>query len=197
MSGGISDNQKVKLTTKSGNPFGFTGILSPLAKTNGVIFPYTPTIQFGYSANYGSFDITHSLYPTNYFINNPAPSISLTATFTAQDKADAEYSIAALHFFRTCTKMDYGASRRDVAGTPPPVLNFSAYGMHAKNTPVILKSLNYSLPEDTDYVTYGNNSIPTTFIVSLELGVQFPPSDVRKEFNIRSYASGSMLKGYI
>lgn len=197
MSGGIADNQKVKLTVKSGNPFSFSGILSPLGRDNGVIFPYSPTIQFGYAANYGSFDTTHSLYPTNYFINNPPPSVSLTATFTAQDVAEAEYSRAALHFFRTCTKMDYGAQRRAVAGTPPPILNFSAFGMHAKNTPVVIKSFNYTLPEDVDYVTVGSSSIPTYFVISLDLAVQFAPSNVRKEFNIQSYASGSMLRGYI
>lgn len=197
MSGGIKDDQKVKLTTKSGNPFGFDGILSPLSQGNGVIFPYTPTIQFGYAANYGSFDITHSLYPTNYFINNPAPSISITANFTAQDKTDAEYSVAALHFFKSCTKMDYGAQRRATAGTPPPILNFSAYGMHAKNTPVVIKSFSYTLVEDTDYVTVKGNSIPTSFVVSLELGVQYPPSAVRKEFNIYAYSRGFTLGKFI
>ena len=69
MSGGVPDLNRVKLTIKSGNPFGLTGILSPLAQDNGVVFPYSPTIQFGFAANYGSFDTTHSLYPTNYFIN--------------------------------------------------------------------------------------------------------------------------------
>ena len=197
MSGGISDNQKAKLTIKSGNPFSLTGKLSPLSQTNGVVFPYTPTIQFGYGASYGSFDTTHSLYPTNYFINNPPPSINLTASFSAQDIQEAEYAAAALHFFRTATKMEFGARSRSTGGTPPPILNFSAYGMHAKNTPVIIKSFNYTLSEDVDYVQIGNDSIPTYFLVSLDLAVQFPPSTIRKTFNINSYANGSMLRGII
>lgn len=197
MSGGVADNHKVKLTVKSGNPFDLVGRLSPLAETRGVVFPYTPTIQYGYGANYGSFDITHSLYPTNYFINNPPPSINLTASFTAQDKSEAEYSAAALHFFRTITKMEFGSRSRATGGTPPPILNFSAYGTHAKNTPVIVKSFNYTLSEDVDYVTVGNTTIPTFFLISIDMAIQYPPSSVRKQFNLNSYAAGSMLKGFI
>ena len=197
MSGGVPDNHKVSLTIKSGNPFSLTGRLFPLSQDNGVIFPYTPTIQFGFAANYGSFDLTHSLYPTNYFINNPPPSIGLTATFTAQDQADAEYSAAALHFFKSATKMEYGARSRVTGGTPPPILNFNAYGTHAKNTPVVIKSFNYTLVEDVDYVTVGNTSIPTAFLVSLDLAVQYPPSRVRQQFNLNSFANGSNLGGFI
>ena len=195
MSGEVPDSNKVSLTIKSGNPFGLTGDLSPLAQTNGVVFPYTPTIQFGYAANYGSYDLTHSLYPTNYFINNPPPSIGLTATFTAQDQADADYSAAALHFFRAATKMEYGQQTRATGGTPPAILLFSAYGIHARRVPVIIKSFNYTLVEDADYVTVSNGgSIPTSFLISLDLTVQYPPSTVRRQFNLGRFASGAGLQ---
>ena len=49
---------------KATNP----GILSPLAGTDGVLFPYTPTINTSYKANYSAVDITHSNYK-GYFYN--------------------------------------------------------------------------------------------------------------------------------
>lgn len=229
MSGGIPDDQKVKLVAKPGNPFPFSGLLAPLRSgggpnNGGVIFPYTPTLQIGHSANYGAFDITHGMYAPNYYVNTPAPSISLTALFTANSVSEAKYMIAAIHFFKTCVKSDFGEQRRTTAGTPPPILNLSSYGsVHAKNTPVIVTSFGYTLTEDVDYVTIDEEdmasgitsedqsifnvssdlspgdkiSVPTQVLLSIELRVQYPPSSVRKEFNIKDFANGSLLKGYI
>lgn len=200
MSGGLSETTgRVSLKTKAGNPFGLSGILAPLSRDGGVVFPYTPTIQMGHSANYGSYDITHSLYTPNYFINTPNPSISITANFTADDKQSAAYTAAAIHFFKTCTKMDYGQQRRTTAGTPPPILSLNVYNrnsLHAKGTPVVIRSFNYTLPEDIDYVEGEFGVVPTMIIVQLDLTVQFSPATVRKRFNINTFAQGRMLGGF-
>ena len=233
MSGGVADDQKVKLVAKPGNPFPFSGLLAPLrsglgSNNGGVVFPYTPTIQISHNANYGAFDITHGMYAPNYYVNTPTPTISLTAMFTANSVSEAKYMIAAIHFFKTCVKSDFGEQRRATAGTPPPILNFSSYGsVHAKNTPVIVTNFGYTLTEDVDYVTIEEDamadgmtaedqtifdagadfiedfspgskiSVPTQVLLSIELRVQYPPSSVRKEFNIQDFANGSLLKGYI
>jgi hypothetical protein len=44
-------------------------LLWPLRDTNGVIFPYTPTIDTAYKANYSTYDLTHSNY-RGYFYQN-------------------------------------------------------------------------------------------------------------------------------
>jgi hypothetical protein len=41
------------------------GILAPLTITDGVIFPYTPSINTSYKANYSSYDLTHSNFLDN------------------------------------------------------------------------------------------------------------------------------------
>jgi len=242
MSGGISQSQKVMLGLKQpGKPFGYTGLLAPLSQTNGILFPYTPTIQMSHSANYGAFDITHGMYAPNYYVNTPAPVISLTAIFTSNTIDEAKYTIASLHFLKSLVKSDFGQQRRATAGTPPPICKFFAYGqVHAENTPVIVKNFGYTLTEDVDYVSIGVDSInegltdadgldrtsdlpeqfnagteiiedfdvtsngtvsiPTQLLMQIELGVQMAPSNVRKEFNIKSFASGGSLlskRGYI
>lgn len=199
MSGGIGDEQKVKLQVKTvdGWGLGFSGLLEPLAKDRGVIFPYTPTIGIGHSANYGSYDATHSIYQPNYYVNTPNPTIGITATFTANEIEEARYTAAALHFFKTCTKGDFGENS-DNAGSPPRSLIFNAYGhLHAKNLPVILTGVNYNLVEDSDYVEVDFNfekvSIPTSLLVTLDLRVQLPPRYTKENFNLRDYASGNLL----
>lgn len=200
MSGGLSEaTGRVSLKIKSGNPFTLGGVLAPLSADRGVIFPYTPTIQLSHSANYGSYDITHSLYTPNYYVSTPNPNISITANFTANDNKEAAYAAAAIQFFKTCTKMDFGEQRRTTAGTPPPILNLNIYNrnsIHAKATPVVVRSFNYTLPEDVDYVEGSFGVVPTMFVMSLDLTVQFSPATVRKRFNIDTFSKGSMLGGF-
>lgn len=197
---GVGRGNKISLTIPPSNgDFRFEGHLGILnAEGNrGVAFPYTPTIQITHGANYGTHEITHSVYQPNYFINNPNSTINITAQFTSQNVKEAQYTKAALHFFKAITRMDYGeATRGTTAGTPPPVCFFNGYGSHmfSKNLPVILQSLNYTLLEDTDYVTVDGESVPTQILVSLDLRIQLVPTKVRKEFDINKYRSGELLK---
>lgn len=245
---GVPATHKVKLYTK--DPSWLTGILSPLLKTsNGVIFPYTPTININHSASYGTYDINQSVNQPHYYMMTPNITINVTAIFTANTAKEAEYLLAAMHFFRTATKSDFGAYsngfRRADAGTPPPVLVFSGYGDEQfKNIPVVLRNVNFTLPEDVDYVSVttqssatvnlvngqavgntaeeqtifnagaeGNivdgdetsidipeeaSSVPTSMLFAFDLAPQYPPSQLRDEWNLGKYASGELLrKGYI
>ena len=86
------------------------------------------------------------------------------------------------------------------AGTPPPILMFNAYGQaNAKNVPVVVRSFNYTLPEDTDYVTFddavsGKISMPALILAAIELVPQIPPKTVKDNFNLQDYASGNQLR---
>lgn len=191
MSGGVKGNSRPRLQVGTG--FNLGGILQPLARTRGILFPYTPTIQVSHAVNYGTYDTTHSVYQTHYWVNTRNPSIQITAQFTAQTTHDAEYSAAALHFFKSATKGEFGEST-STPGLPPPVLKFSAYQeLHAKDVPVIIGSFNYTLPEDIDYVETQHGTIPSMFIVSLDLLVQYAPAKVRSGFSAKGYRTGGTL----
>jgi len=198
---GISESNKVSLVLKQkGKPFFTMGILRPLSEIGGVLFPYTPTIQVSHAANYGTYDITGSVYQQNYYINTANPGLSVTAMFRCNTEEETLYTAAAFQFFKTCTKSEFGISAGDKAGTPPPILRFNAYGsVHHRNVPCILRSFTYTLPEDVDYVEVDvageKISLPTQTIVSLELTPQLPPKTVKDKFNIRTFASGSLLSG--
>ncbi|OUX04098.1 MAG: hypothetical protein CBE00_13365 [Planctomycetaceae bacterium TMED240] len=154
---GVPGEHKVRLYTK--NPSWLEKTLETLKKTgNGIVFPYTPTINVNHSANYGTYDINQSVEQPHFYSMTPNVSLQLTAVFTANTLTEAEYMLACMHFLRTATKSDFGAYnnglRRTDAGTPPPVLVFSGYGTEMfNNIPVIVRSVNFTLPEDVDYVS--------------------------------------------
>ena len=127
-------------------------ILGPLARTNGVVFPYTPSIETAYQAKYDSVDLTHSNYRGYFYRGSSVDQISIRGTFTAQDTREAEYLLAVITFFKSVTKMFYGATD-PLAGTPPPLVFLSGLGQYQfNNNPCVVASFNYSLPPDVDYI---------------------------------------------
>lgn len=128
-----------------------SGILAPLRRTNGVIFPYTPRITTAYVARYNNYDLTHSNYRGYFYQGSHIDDINIEATFTAQDTAEAEYLLAVIHFFRSVTKMFYGQDAQ--RGTPPPLVYLRGLGEFQYNLhPCVVSQFNYNLPNDVDYI---------------------------------------------
>ena len=133
------------------------GILRPLVPTDGIIFPYTPTIQTQYSAKYDSYNLTHSNYRGYFYQSSQVGDITVTGTFTAQDTAEAEYLLAVIHFFRSVTKMFYGKDPQ--RGSPPPLVELSGFGEYQfNNHPCLVASFNYTLPNNVDYIQVKPNN---------------------------------------
>lgn len=178
-----------------------------LNETNGVFFPYTPTVDFSHKAEYSSMSPTHA--NTSYFTYNHTPAVQITITgqFSAQNLAEARYTLAAMHFFRTVTKMHFGekAAIDGSAGLPPPVLLLSGYGNFMLNDlKVVVQEFKMDLPNNVDYIEVNIGEsvawVPslTTFTVSCV--VQNTPKEQRVDFNFKEFANGSMFsneKGWI
>lgn len=125
--------------------------LWPIFMTNGLIFPYNPTISENVSVNYDSVELTHSneAYFAYKSTNNVRINLS-NAVWTCDTFDNAIYALAALHFFRTYSMMDFG---RGQTGKPPSPMWFSAYGDYAYNrVPVLFEKADWSFPNDVDYV---------------------------------------------
>ena len=120
----LAPNAQYLYNEKSG-----VGILAPLAKTDGVIFPYTPNITTTYSAQYEQYDLVHSNYRGLFYKNSRVGDIQIRGTFTAQDTTEADYLLAVIHFFRSATKMFYGATDPQ-RGVPPPVCLLNGLGQY-------------------------------------------------------------------
>ncbi len=194
-------------------------ILRPLWKTRGLMFPYTPMIQVQHATvNYGSYDLAHTNYDYFAYQKTSSPSATVTGVFGAHTQEEAEYMMAAIHFLRTVTKSNFGASDPN-RGTPPPKLAFSAYGDGMFNrTPVYIRTVAFGLDQDVDYVpvrqgvsTFDprlsgggkldemlkNSYVPLVLNLFVDIMVAPNPSKLRDEFNLEEFRKGRLLdKGY-
>jgi hypothetical protein len=131
------------------------GIMQPLQVTDGVIFPYTPSITTSYKANYSNYDLTHSNYRGYFYQNSSVDPITITGTFTAQSTAEANYLLAVITFFKSATKMFYGQDAE--RGAPPPLTYLTGLGEYQFNEhPCLINQFNYTLPADVDYIRAGS-----------------------------------------
>lgn len=138
----------------------FNFLSSMLSGTGGIIFPYTPTIDSNYHINYETTEIPQSNCQYNAYKNSPPPSLSVTATFTANTKNNAAYMLSAIWFLQALSKCDVGngttfyTKDTDIAGggLPPPILYFNAYHQLMENIPVVIQSFNLKYPDNIDYV---------------------------------------------
>ena len=145
-----------KYLYKSDAPSG-PGILKPLAATNGVIFPYTPSISVVYAASYDASELVHSNYKIYNYKSSNVDTVTITGDFTAQDTTEANYLLAVIHFFKSVTKMFYGQDQNPRNGTPPPLVYMSGMGtFQFDNHPLAVTNFTYSLPNEVDYIRAGS-----------------------------------------
>lgn len=198
-----------------------SNILFPLWSTRGVLFPYTPSVATGNIAEYDPTSFIHSNYGYNAYVRSYPKPISITAEFTAQSNDEALYLLAVIHFFRAITKSYFGINPYNKAGTPPPVLIFNYLGDYQfNNVPVLVKSFEYTMPADVDYVpvsttnnrAYADNIgvslpagknggytwVPTHLQVQLDLDTQYVPVVLRNAFNLDEFRQGHLINsGFI
>lgn len=131
-------------------------ILYPLKATNGVIYPYTPTITVAYVANYDQVDLAHTNYKSWNYKNSSVEAVQIVGDFTAQDTNEANYLLAVIHFFKCVTKMFYGRDQTPIRGVPPPLVYLSGHGQYGfDNHPMVVTNFTLTYPTDVDYINAG------------------------------------------
>ena len=168
-------------------------VLSPLASTGGILFPYTPTISVSHSAQYSASAPTHSNYIQHSYNASAVDSISIDAYFTANDPDEATYVLAVLHFLRSAYKMFFGNDR--LAGTPPPVLRLSGHGsLNYNSIPVVLQQFAEIMPADRDYIEVPGSGtlVPTYIPFTLSLMPIYSKNQIGN-FSLDSFARGDLI----
>lgn len=196
------------------------GILVPLKETNGVVFPYTPSITTSYTASYGQLKTTHSNYPAYYYESSEVQAIQISGDFTVQSVQEGQYLLACIYFFRACTKMFYGTGSK--AGNPPLIVFLNGYGSELlPNVPCVVTGFQQIMSGDVDYIQVPSLNTATSYATNEETGepyyrdeqkstrlptscqlqVTLQPIYSRKvlgEFDLEKFAAGKMLdKGYL
>jgi len=222
---------RAKLTNKDGavgaeeifGPDVPSNILQPLRKTKGVLFPYTPSITTGSEAEYDQTPFVHSIYGYNAYVRSFPKLIGITAEFTAQTIKESYYMLSVLHFFRVITKSYFGVQTYNKSGTPPPILLFNYLGDYLfSNVPVVVRTFDYTLPADVDYVPVNTTGfspgkagatsslpgsqttrkgwtyVPTHVSVNISLDTQYTPYTLKEEFNLENFRTGRLMdQGWI
>jgi hypothetical protein len=145
------DDWRVRLSLPTWPSFTGSAVLKPLADAGGMIFPYTPQISMHSAAQYTALHPIHSNYKFNAYQHSDPGTITIIAPMNVEDANQALYWIAALHYFRSVTKMFSGNDPK--AGNPPPVVKLNAYGSYVfNNVPVVITSFQTSLDATCDYI---------------------------------------------
>jgi hypothetical protein len=201
--------------------YGDSIFMSPLQETNGVIFPYTPQIAISHNAKYGVESLTHSNYPIVYYQSSEVGAITINGEFSVQNMAEGRYLMAAIHFFRSCTKMFFGGD--SIAGTPPPLVFLNGYGApYLPNVPCVITQFSHTMPADVDYVNVpmtrstttqpkydwsggpvepittidkASVRLPTMSTLSVSLQPVYSRRNIYESFSLDKYAKGDLTQG--
>jgi len=203
---------------KSNNP----GIQAPLLNTSGVVFPYTPSISVAHNANYGQTRLTHSNYASYFYEGSEVSAITIASEFTVQSEEEGKYVLAAMTFFRSCTKMWFGTQTQPLAGNPPPMVFLNGYGkLYFPNVPCVITSFNHTMPAEVDYLEVKHSAdelnpfgriktggqtksqiemlsnsatrVPTSSTMSITVQPVYSRKFIHENFNLDSFATGELL----
>lgn len=144
----LADKATIFYKASGVNP---NNLMAPLRETNGVVFPYTPSIQVSHVANYSPTTLTHSNYSQQFYTNSEVSDITISGEFTVQGIDEGKYLLAAIYFFRSATKMFFGGGAN--AGNPPPIVFLDGYGSHYfPHVPCVITNFTHVMPNEVDYI---------------------------------------------
>jgi hypothetical protein len=187
-------------------------LLHILARTGGVVFPYTPSITVTHTARYQEQALTHSNYKNYFYDGSDVGPITITGDFTVQNTDDGLYLLAAIQFFRSCTKMFFGQD--SLAGNPPPVVYLDGYGeFYFPHVTCVVTSFAHTMPADCDYLEFkyipfskyeGDGSVsasatqsarlPTTSQLTVTVQPIFSRQNVHNNMSLDAFSKGTLLR---
>ena len=187
--------------------------LSSVSGTSGVIFPYTPTVTITHNAKYSTLPLTHSNYSSYFYDSSEVASIQINGEFTVQNVIEGQYLMAVIQFFRTVTKMFFGADVN--AGSPPPLVFLDGYGpTYLPHVPCVVQSFSHTMPADVDYVQIpvgaplnasgsmlptndtlgGPVRLPTSSTINLQLQPVYSRANIYDNFTLDKFSRGALVR---
>jgi len=179
--------------------------LNPIYRTGGLIFPITPNITETGAVNYDSVEIPHTNEAFNVYRGTDNRQINIgNVIFPCDTKENARYALAAIHFMRSYSLMDFGTAK---TGRPPSPMHFSAFGKYMfHKVPVLFKGFNMNLSDqDIDMVAVENPGggdyswLPAKLnLGDISLIVQHSPNYWRglgeSDFSLSDFRNGNLIR---
>lgn len=196
----VSSNNRARLTLAPTGPSSlyFQGPAKILERSGGIVFANQPDIVTGHSVNYSPINLTHTNYTSYAYGGSSSPTLQVTAQFSNVTREEHEYTQGVIHFLRSVTKMFYGVNEgtSPSAGTPPPVLRFSAFGTQMfHDVRVLVGSFQVPFQSDTDLVEHQGQALPALQTIALDLLVTVNAARQKQEFSKAKFVTGSLYTG--
>jgi len=80
-------------------------LMSPLSETDGVVWPYTPSVNVSYNAAYSGQNPSHTNYTQQSYAHSTVDQIQVVGQFTANNQDEARYLLATLWFLKVLQKV--------------------------------------------------------------------------------------------
>jgi len=186
-------------------------ITASIKANGGVVFPYTPIINYDHKADYAEQKIMHSNYASYFYQRSYITPITITGKFTVQNDSDAAVYLSTLHLLRALTKMQFGGAGGDfpdqMSGSPPPVCRLQAYGDYMlDNVPIAISNVRIELPDGVDYYTLGNlkddtvfgqTTVPVLSTIAVTCHPMYSRAEMQK-FSVNGWLNGKLRQqGYL
>lgn len=146
-----SSDLRPRLSFMKGHPLSdYPGDMEPLVSTNGLVWPYRPTVDIARNVQYTNTSVTHSIADFYFFQGTKLPTITVSGDFSCANETEAKYLYASIRFLVVASRMSFGKTKVVPLGSPPPVIHYSGYGDFKR--PVIINGVNLNYPNTVDYI---------------------------------------------
>jgi len=182
------------------------GMAEPLSLHQGILFPYTPQINYELKADYGSSAPVHTNFTIYFYQRSSIGPINIVGKFTVENENDAIILAATIHCLKSLTRMRFGGAKAgDIdSGAPPPVCRLDGHGDSIlDNVPVVLQNFRIELPDNVDYFTLRTNynqfagqngdyvtSFPTVSTINLTCLPIYSRNEMQN-FSVTKYLNGA------
>ena len=182
------------------------GLAEPLSLHQGILFPYTPIINYEFKADYGTSAPVHTNFTIYFYQRSSIGPISITGKFTVENEDDAIMLAATMHCLKSLTRMRFGGPKAgDIdSGAPPPVCRLDGHGdSYLNNVPVVVQSFRLDLQDNIDYFTLRTNdprfatdngdyvtSLPTISTINIVCLPIYSRSEMQN-FSVSKYLNGA------
>ena len=207
--GASGNDKRVKISMLSGSPAIFyrdpaNTLLKILNQTNGVVFPFQPSVPLSFSSTYENQAVTHSNFTYHSYKNSEIKPFDISGDFVVRTPYEGQYVVAAIHFLRCLTMMftgndaSAGSGKINIAGAPPLIVNLTGIGFVGLDSlPVVVTNVTTTFPDNVDYVTValpGLNGEITKIPCQMTVNISVVPVFSRlfaSQFGLQNFSNGT------
>lgn len=147
-----------------------------------------PVLQESRGAQYEAESLLHAPESFQAYTSTEQREFTIDGRFFCRNEADVQTNSNIINVVRSLVMPDYNNS-----GSPPVPVKLYAYGTwHLHGLPCLVKSYDFTFPNDVDYISINGISMPVIFNIALTLSEQHSVKQLRS-FSLADFRAGDMV----